>query len=237
VVPTRSGSIPGLAKWSWHVHGTRSSVPHHDFGDIEEHEFIDYQRARAIAATTRLRRFAKEHRLTAFVSLAYSDLHDSCDLQRSTRHPERLLDKLRLRIGCFPYAIVAEFGRQDGKLHWHWLVPASVNESQFTSSWNWGSVDYKVCSTADDLKHVIWYLKKDFNDPRQTIRAACSICSGIPAQEDCHLRVNCLECVECGKRLCGPPERIVQRHPSTELLHPRNCRVEHDQFNKTYIDP
>ena len=180
-----------------HDLGTRCSVPHHDLGDVDEDDFIDYQRARAIAAATRLRRFAKAHSLKAFVSLAYDNWSESLDTDTATRHPERLLGKLRQQYKKFPYAIVAEFGTQHGNLHWHWLVPPHVPKEDFQSHWNWGSVDYQVCPTMDDLKHVVKYMRKDFDDLREAVCATSSFCRGLPTQTDSHPQAQHSKRAEC----------------------------------------
>jgi hypothetical protein len=149
-------------------------------------DYIDYQLGRAMAAETRLRRYAKANKLTEFVTLGYQRAELNRGLDTATRDPERLFGKLRKHYPRFPYAAVAEYGKTLGYLHWHVLLPKEFSLSDIEDAWIHGEVHPESCPTKEDLELVVRYMTKDFADLRTSIRPTISTRPRIPNSQISH---------------------------------------------------
>lgn len=149
-------------------------------------DYIDYQLGRAMAAETRLRRYAKANKLTEYITLGYQKVEGDRSLETSTRDPERFLGKLRKHYPKFPYVAVAEFGEQFGKLHWNLLLPEHISVENLLRAWAYGEVCPKTCPTKEDLETVVRYIGKDFADLRTSVFAKISTRTRIPNSQISH---------------------------------------------------
>lgn len=143
-------------------------------------DYIDYQLGRAMAAETRLRRYAKANKLTEFVTLGYQRAETNRGLDTATRDPERFFGKLRKHYPRFPYAAVAEYGEKLGYLHWHMLLPKELSLSDIEEAWVHGEVHPESCPTKEDLESVVRYMSKDFADLRTSICSEIQTGARIP---------------------------------------------------------
>ena len=132
-------------------------------------DYVDYQLGRAMAAETRLRRYAKANKLKEFVTLGYQNSDPNRRLQTATRDPERLFRKLRKYYPAFPYVAVAEYGKQFGGLHWNLLLPDHLMREYLSNAWVYGDAHPQTCQTKADLEAVVRYVSKDFADLRASI--------------------------------------------------------------------
>lgn len=137
-------------------------------------DYIDYQLGRAMAAETRLRRYAKANKLTEYVTLGYQKVDGDRHLETATRDPERLFKKLRRYYSKFPYVAVAEYGEEFGKLHWNLLLPEHIAIESFAKAWVHGEIYPKTCPTKEDLEIVVRYISKDFADLRTSVHSKIS---------------------------------------------------------------
>jgi hypothetical protein len=151
-------------------------------------EYVDYQLGRAMAATTRMRRYCKANGLRLFESLNYAFAKQPRSLDTASRDPERLFSKLRKTYGHFPYVAVAEFGEQFGQLHWHLLLPELIEPESVEKAWHLGRVWTERCPTTEDLETVIRYLSKDFADLRTSVHTTLSSGPGICTAKIRHIR-------------------------------------------------
>jgi len=149
-------------------------------------DFIDYQLGRAMAAETRLRRYAKANKLTQYVTLGYQNINGERHLETATRDPERLFGKLRNDYSKFPYIAVAEYGEQFGKLHWNLLLPEHIAIESFENAWVHGEIYPKTCPTKQDLEIVVRYISKDFADLRTSIHSKISTCTRLQNSKISH---------------------------------------------------
>jgi hypothetical protein len=149
-------------------------------------DYIDYQLGRAMAAETRLRRYAKANKLTEFITLGYQKADLNRSLSTATRDPERFFGKLRARYPNFPYAAVAEYGEELGYLHWHLLLPKVLSLSDMEKAWIHGEIHPETCSIKEDLETVVRYMAKDFADLRTSVRPKIPISARIPNSQILH---------------------------------------------------